>query len=444
MNEEQDKFVDNTIDERDELMNFAGNRQILTQPSDPEVKGLWDKKRRGRLDVQPDFQRHFVWDLKTCSRLIESALLRVPLPAIYLSEEKDGSTAVIDGQQRLTAFFDFIKDDGYKLTGLEVLKELNGKKYSDLGEEEQDKISGCSLRVITFLKDSHPDLKFEIFQRLNSGSISLNSQEMRNCMYRGSYNQLLRELSENAEYQKIIGLTERHKRMWDVESALRFAAFYFNGYLDYKPPMKKFLNDEMAKRQEIPEADKERLKTAFKNAVASVFTVFMDAPGETAFRRWLIDTTTNEFRREPKQFSASIFDILMWSFAREDRNALTRNADAIRESMIHLSTSNSNFIDFITRATSSKKAVVGRFDIWRKCLDEILSQENKQPRCFTRVLKEELYSNNRTCAICNNQISHIDDSAVDHIEQYWLGGKTIPENARLTHRHCNNTRPRRE
>lgn len=82
--------------------------RILTQPKDPEVRGLLDDWKAGRLDIQPSFQRNFVWDVKQCSSLIESALLDVPLPAIYLAEEEDSKQSVIDGQQRLTAFFSFI------------------------------------------------------------------------------------------------------------------------------------------------------------------------------------------------------------------------------------------------------------------------------------------------------------------------------------------------
>lgn len=105
-------------------------------------------------------------------------------------------------------------------------------------------------------------------------------------------------------------------------------------------------------------------------------------------------------------------------------------------------TENQDFIDAIELSTSSVKMVTQRFDIWRKTLDEILAQSEKQPRCFTRELKKALYESNPTCLICGHHIADIDDSAVDHIEQYWLGGKTIPENARLAHRYCNWARPK--
>ncbi|MEO5571505.1 MAG: HNH endonuclease, partial [Bacteroidia bacterium] len=111
---------------------------------------------------------------------------------------------------------------------------------------------------------------------------------------------------------------------------------------------------------------------------------------------------------------------------------------------IELMTSDQTFIDSIELSTSSVKAVTNRFDKWRLSLQDILGVGTKEPRCFTLQLKKELFASNDTCAICGNKIRNIDDSAVDHIKQYWTGGKTIPDNARLTHRYCNNARPRIE
>jgi hypothetical protein len=107
-------------------------------------------------------------------------------------------------------------------------------------------------------------------------------------------------------------------------------------------------------------------------------------------------------------------------------------------------TTDIEFIDAIEIGTSEERKVVRRFDKWRNVLNDILGEQKKQQRCFSFTLKEQLFAENPTCALCDNQISQIDDAAVDHIEQYWLGGKTIPENARLTHRFCNASRPRKE
>ena len=100
-------------------------------------------------------------------------------------------------------------------------------------------------------------------------------------------------------------------------------------------------------------------------------------------------------------------------------------------------TGNEAFVDAIELGTSGSGAVVARFDIWRTTLDAILAPTAKQPRCFSRELKAQLYAANPTCKLCGQHIAELDDASVDHIEHYWLGGQTIPDNARLTHRYCN-------
>lgn len=435
--------LDNEKD-RDEPDDLSGNRKIYTDQGDPEVDSLHRKFKKGRLNVQPVFQREFVWDKVKSSRLIESALLDIPIPIVYLSEAKDGTENVIDGQQRLTSFFSFI--DGklpdnteFKLAGLKVFTELNGKKFNQLSEELQDKIISYKIRVIKFKRESDGDLQFEIFARLNTGSVPLNDQELRNCVFRGKFNELLKELSQDKDFKYLLGIATPDRRMKDRELVLRFASFYLNTYLNYNAPIKKFLNDTMEKYQNISEADEMKLRTAFKNTIGIIRTLL----DNNAFKRFYRGDERNiNGKWETQKFNVSLYDILMYSFAREDKNFVFQNLDRIRESFINLMTSDQDFIDSIELSTSSKKAVTIRFDKWRLALQEILGVGFKEERCFTYALKKELFEKNATCTICGNVIRNIDDAAVDHINQYWTGGKTIPENARLTHRYCNNARPR--
>lgn len=134
----------------------------------------------------------------------------------------------------------------------------------------------------------------------------------------------------------------------------------------------------------------------------------------------------------------------MYTMACEEKNTVFQNLDAVREGLIHLMAENQDFIDSIELSTSSLQAVTKRFDIWRLELQGILGVGKKEPRCFSAALKESLFQENPTCVICDQKIQEIDDSAIDHIKQYWTGGKTIPENARLTHRFCNWSRARIE
>jgi len=438
------ELEEETLEE--EVEESLEERKIYTDKGDPEIDSLYNKYKRGKLVLQPDFQRYFVWDSTKSSRLIESALLDIPLPVIYLSEEKDGREYVIDGQQRLTAFFSFIdgvfpdKKD-FKLSGLKVYKSLNKKSFKDIDEAFQDKVKYCTFRTITFKKESDNDLKFEIFERLNTGAVSLNDQELRNCIYRGPYNELLKELSQDKDFMYLLNLKAYEKRMRDVELVLRFASFYHSTYLNYKPPMRKFLNFDMEKYQNINDQDSTELKQSFKNAVAVIRSLL----DKQAFKRFYLGTDKNPNGYwEPIKFNASLYDILMYSFAKEDKNKVYQNLDAIRESLIDLMTNDEEFLDSIERSTSSIQAVTKRFDKWRLTLQDIIGVAQKEPRCFSHKLKEDLYNSDPTCTICGQKIQNVDDAALDHIEQYWKGGKTIPENARLTHRYCNWARPRRD
>lgn len=447
MSDNEELTFDNPLEEETDSIDVpSGRRKIQTQSSDPEIESLHNKYKRGKLIVQPDFQRQFVWDTTKASRLIESALLGIPIPVIYISEEKDNKEYVVDGQQRLTSFFSFM--DGtfpdrsvFKLTGLKVFRELNGKLYSELNEETQDAIRYFKIRTIIFNKESDTDLKFEIFERLNTGSVQLNDQELRNCMYRGTLNTLLKELSSDPDFIALLGLQRPDKRMKDIELVLRFSAFFHATYLNYKPPMKNFLSAEAERYREISSADEQLLRAAFKNTCQIIRSMF----GQHAFKRFYRGTDSNPAGNwEPKKFNASLYDVLMYTFSHQDKNVVYQHMDSIREGFIQLMTHNEEFINAIELSTSSLQAVTKRFDLWRLALQEIIGVGTREPRCFSFQLKQALFDRNNTCTLCGQNIQVIDDAAVDHVKQYWTGGKTIEANARLAHRYCNWARPRKD
>jgi hypothetical protein len=419
-------------EEDDEALEVI-NRRIFTDKLDPPIGSLYQKYKDGELILDPIFQRRPVWDRPRSSQLIESVLLEVPLPVFYLAKSNNYTEEVIDGQQRLRAFFSFI-DDEYPLTGLKALPDLNNKRYKELDKPLKSRIRGYPIRTVTFKKESDENLRFEIFESLNTGAVPLNYQELRNCIYRGPYNDLLLSLSSDPDFMALMGLKTPEKRMRDVEYVLRFAAFYHATYLKYRPSMARFLNEDMKQYQNISGDESDKLRKALKNSVTLIRSIL----GMNAFRRYYrgVEKSRNGYW-EPKKFNASLYDILMWGFSDQDKNQIMANLDAIREAWIVLMTEDDRFIESIELSTSSAKSVTYRFDAWRKALGDILDKSKKQPRFFTRALKDQLYIDNPTCRICNQRISDIDDAAVDHIRQYWLGGKTEFENARLTHRYCN-------
>ena len=205
--------------------------------------------------------------------------------------------------------------------------------------------------------------------------------------------------------------------------------------------MKNFLNNEAEKYRMISKEDEYQLKTAFKNT-CQIIRSMLDKNAFKRFRKG--DDSHPDGHWEPKQFNASLFDILMYTFTTVDKNIAFQHLDSIREALINLMTDDQDFVDSIELSTSSMQAVTKRFDLWRLALQDVVGVGKKEPRCFSLELKKKLFENNSSCAICGQSIRDIDDSAIDHIKQYWIGGKTIPENARLTHRFCNWARARKE
>ena len=307
--------------------------------------------------------------------------------------------------------------------------------------KSQEKIDNYPLKVVTIHDDkSDPNLKFSIFERLNKGSVALNEMELRNCIYFGEYMNLIKDLSKDENFRKLLNQTEKHPRMLDFEYVLRFAAFYHGGYLSYKSSMKAFLNNDMEQYRNISEKDSKNLIKAFKNSTSLIYTLFTG----NAFKRFQIGDERNVNGKFGKQINNALFDVIMWYFHDKTKNQIMQCSDSIREAIVDLISTNQEFINTIEMGTSSKKQITKRFDIFREHIDKVLTENSKkQVRCFSLELKEKLFNTNSTCTICNQKIHELDDSHIDHIQQYWLGGETIESNARLTHRYCNLSRSKK-
>lgn len=172
-------------------------QQVYIDRKDFSISQLAEMLREGDIKIDLDYQRDYIYDNKRVSSLVESIFMGIPIPVIYLSEEEDYTYEVIDGQQRILSFVKYFNNDfSLKLEEQSTLHELNGKKFKDLDKEVQNKYKKCSLTAIIILKDSK-ELKYDIFERLNQGSVQLKAQEIRNCIYRGSLNNMIKKLVED-------------------------------------------------------------------------------------------------------------------------------------------------------------------------------------------------------------------------------------------------------
>lgn len=405
------------------------------------------------LDPRPSFQRGYVWDRNRATKLIESILLHVPIPLIYTSEEDNGLEVVIDGQQRLTTCFAFI--DGFfpmsksederasrgesvrrrpfRLGKLKILSHLKGKSYSDLPRDLKDIFNRYNLTIIKISKDSHPDVKFEIFERLNTGSVSLSDQEIRNCIYRGPYNNLLVSLASEDKFRKLLGIAGEAIRMQDVELVLRFMAFNEATHLNYNQKMRAFLNNHMRDRKNISEEMALKYRSAFLHSIDLAYTVF----GEKAFRRFSEGNVRNPSGNWERAVNKAVYDVLMFWFARYEKRQIVEKKDAIREKFIQMCVEDKEFTDAITLGTADAGRVRVRFDRWAAALEEVITVRANERRAFSFAEKSRLFDADPSCCLCHQQISEIDDAEVDHSIPYSSGGATDLSNAQLAHRYCN-------
>jgi 5-methylcytosine-specific restriction endonuclease McrA len=436
-NENEDLSIVNANEDLE--LNSEDNRKIVWQAKDFSIREFASMLQDGDLDLQPEYQRNYVATPKIASKLIESVIMDVPIPVIYLAEEIDGSFSVIDGQQRLTSFLSFMNGkfpngDLFKLTGLKVFKELNRKLFSNLEKEFQNKIRKTTLHTIIIKKESNEDVKFEIFERLNTGSIKLNEDEIRNTVYRGNYIKLLSELENNETFHKLVQKDNYKKRMIYRGMILRFFALSEKSYINYQPSMKQFCNKELRDNRHLATEKQKEYETRFLNCIDLVKTVF----GKKSFRRYMVsdeDKSTGSWATT--RINMALYDIQMCGFVNYSKNDILRNADYIREAMIQLMTDNQEFIDSILLKTSSKEVLKKRFKIWLEKLEEIVGDNNYNQRNFSYQIKEELFYNDPKCSISGQKILAIEDSEVDHILPYSKGGETSLKNAQLVLRYFN-------
>ena len=445
INQEIEDF--NTVNQEEEELeiNEDDNRKIIWQAKDFSIREFSSMLQDGDLELQPEYQRKYVASPKIASKLIESILMDVPIPVIYLAEENDGSYSVIDGQQRLTSFISFINGkypngELFKLTGLKVLKELNRKQFSSIEKEDQNKIRKTTLHTIIIKKESNDDVKFEIFERLNTGSIKLNEDEIRNTVYRGHYIKLLSELEENETFHKIIQKDNFKKRMIYRGMILRFFALSEKSYINYQPSMKQFCNKELRDNRNLSEEKAKEYRIRFMDCLDMVKVVF----GDNAFRRYIPQNEDAGGYWAKSRINMALFDIQMCGFVHYSKNEVFRNAEFIREAILDLMSKNETFNNSILIETSNKEVLKNRFKIWFEKLDSIIGKSGYQERTFSHQIKKDLFEKNSVCAISKQTILSIDDCEVDHIIPYSKGGKTELSNAQLVLRYFNRAKNNNE
>lgn len=337
-----------------------GMKTLNLYPIDYPFETLVSRIESNKLILDPEFQRKYKWDKGgwgRSSKFIESCLMRIPLPTCYFAETQDNKQLVIDGVQRLSTIRKFFNDE-FALEDLTTFKELEGKKFSQLGEL-QSELETTTMRCIILRKENPKELIQEIFARLNQGAVKLSNQEIRHAIYPGSLDDLLTQLAE-LEPIKSFGLGVSSTRKKDSreseEQVLRFFALQ-QDLSKYGDKLYKFLNDFMVENQNIESSEVERLKTLFQSTLDKCLLVF----GDDAF----IDTTKDK----PKQ-SMVHYDLLMWSFVKLEDSYIEENKDKIKDKFKELCQM-AEFQRTLSGGTQNKASIQKRRDLWEQKLAEI-------------------------------------------------------------------------
>lgn len=312
---------------------------------------------KGRFVLDPDFQREFVWDDRKQSRLIESILMRIPLPVFYVAEDAEGRLVVVDGRQRLTTLKRFIS--GELRLSLEDRQELHGRQFGDLEVRLQNRVEDCQL-LFYIIDHAVPErARLDIFERVNGGEV-LTRQQMRNAMYNGPATVFLRQEAATDLFRKATGGSLDAKKMQDREFVNRFCSFSLLSLDTYKGDMDDWLARGLKQLGQLSGGERQAIGMKFQRALQNNLAVF----GKHAFRK----------HRTPDQsrsiINASLFDVMMNSLAERTEEIVTERAVALREAF-YKRMDDQRFIKAITYGPNTPKEVRTRFEVAAGMMTEV-------------------------------------------------------------------------
>jgi hypothetical protein len=325
------------------------------------LRNILDLIKDGDLELAPDFQRNTVWKVKQKSRLIESILLQIPLPAFYFAEDADGLMRVVDGLQRLSTVNDFVRGQGHSsfmLKELEYLRDVDGRQFEELSPALKRRIYNTQIVVHVIDPKTPNAVTYDIFKRINTGGTPLNAQEIRHCMSRDRSRKFLKRLAEAAEFDKATsGRFRNNRRMDDRELALRYCAFQLRGVDDYVregAAMDYFLGRTTQMLDDpylVPDDRLERLYEEFRAVMVKCYEVF----GVQAFRKWPRGFNGRHPLNRP------LFESWSNALSAYELDDLKQRKDTVVAAARDLMTYNRDYVDAISTSTGGASKVRLRF-----------------------------------------------------------------------------------
>lgn len=365
---------ENKIEETDESnvpIKVPFDPNLIRIRRDPYTLGeLIDRIEHNEINFFTGFQRKAdLWSEKQQSGLIESILLRLPLPAFYFDESEDDKWQVIDGLQRTTAIKKFVVDKTLVLDKLEFLDQFNTFNYDKLPRELQRRIKTTPLTVYVVEKGTPDEVKFNIFKRINTGGLILTPQEIRHALNQGLPAKFVAELAEIEEFKKATCWIIKTDRMEDRDFVTRFVSFYLIAYQEYEPDLDSFMTKGMkAIKSKTTEAIRVKLKSDFIKAMNTAMTIF----GNDAFRK----RKNKEDRRKP--LNKALFESFSVAFSNlneEQTKTLIQKSEVLKEKLININ-NDSRFDNSLSSGTGQKESVHMRFSEIERIIKETIANKN--------------------------------------------------------------------
>ncbi len=328
------------------------------------VEQLVARIKHSEIDLAPDFQRHSnLWKDENRSRLIESLLLRIPIPVFYVAADEDDNWSVVDGVQRMSTIYDYVTGV-FPLTRLEYLR-LDGQKYDALRRPLQRRISETQFIVNVIEPGTPQEVMFNVFRRINTGGMMLNAQEIRHALNPGHVRDYLKTLAESAEFITATKGNIKPIRMADRECVLRFLAFYIDSPGEYTTDdLDGFLGNAMQKINKMSHEERDACSAAFKKAMRAAFDIF----GEYAFRK-----TSRSDRKRP--ISKILFEVWSAQLARcspDQIRVLVKRREDVQRRFMELIAKDDEFERAISLSTNTVRRVEKRFQAVQQLIEEFI------------------------------------------------------------------------
>jgi len=301
----------------DTIQQKARERTVKTQTVEYDLDTLAKRIDNKTIRLDPDYQRRHRWPPETSSRLIESLILNIPIPVIYISQDVDvdeevstetARYTVIDGQQRLTAIHDYLRN-GFALEGLETLTELNGARYNQLPPFLVRRLEERTIRCLRIDSTLDSQVKFDIFERLNTGSVKLEAQELRNATARGPFNDIIKELAKSEDFRSVIQVGDRPedsnkvKKMEDVELVLRYFALRGGRYRNLRKGFKDFLTNSQMEFNRLGNDTLAEWRAEFETLIH----FFASQANKAPFAKWRAE---GGHQKRMSSFNAAVYDAI--------------------------------------------------------------------------------------------------------------------------------------